>query len=746
MRESPPTPPDVDIKDILKSTYLFGDLHEDIILTLTKGVDLIDVEKGQILIREGDPADCLYIVVSGYLQATTIEPATEKKRILRRIGPGDPAGEMALSAEGKRTADVYALSDATVLRIENESFAQAAKRAPYLLHRLSAVIRQRLRRTRLSEILPPLFGTLDEPTMSAIEAAMEWVHLPRGNALFKQGEIGDSLFILVSGRLQARAEEPCERSRLVGEISPGEPVGEMAIFTGEPRSASVYAIRDSILIQFTRSAFDRLICRHPELMRNVTRAIIERLRRMIKSPVSKPAIKTIALVYVNHGSVLEGFVDRLKEELSLFGPAMYLNADFIDRSLGTSGAAQISDDDPFAIRLSAWLDEQEMKHQYLLYEADADVTPWTRRCIRQADLVLLIAGADGSPELSVVEKSALAAVDNAVKAVQDLILVHTDSRSQPRGTHRWLSARHVRNHYHVRWAERADFQRLARILSGNAVGLVLGGGGARGFAHIGVLKALKEYDIPIDMVGGTSIGAIIAALIAMGWNAEAIQRGLWDSFVVENPFADYTLPVFALLKDRKFRSMATKAFKDTRIEDLLVNYFCVSSCLNSADMIVHRSGSLHQAVRASSALPGITPPIVMDGKLLVDGAVLDNLPGDVMHMMCSGPVIVVDVGSSEEFSVDFDTFPSPWEHVWNHLDPFRQPETVPTILNFLTLSTMLSSKQKAREVKAAADMYLRPPIDEFGLLDFKELERIVEVGYRSTLERIDEIRAVCIPQ
>lgn len=744
MRESSPMPANIDIKDIVKSTYLFGDLDEDIVQELSEGIELVDVERGHTLIRQGDPGDYLYIVVDGYLQATENRQDTEKKLILGRIGPGDPAGEMVLSGEGRRTADVHALSDATVLRIERTSFARATEKAPHLVNRIGAVVRQRLRRTRLAEILPVLFGALDETKVEALESEMEWVHLSRGETLFKQGEIGDSLFILVGGRLQALVEEPGERSRIVGEISPGEPVGEMAVFTGERRSASIYAIRDSVLIRFTKSAFNRIMSRQPELMMSATRTIIERLRRMIRSPVSQPTIKNIAIVYVNLGPLLEGFADRLKNELALFGPVICLNPDFVDRSLGTPGAAQVSEDDPFAIRLSAWLDEQESKHQYLLYEADTVVTTWTRRCIRQADLVLLVARADASPEPSIIEQSLLTSDDNAVQAVQDLILVHDDSRTPPRGTDQWLSVRRVRNHYHVRSTEPDDFRRLARILSGRAVGLVLGGGGARGFAHIGVLKALREHNIPVDMIGGASIGAIIAAPIAMGWDLETIEKDLWSSFVVDNPFKDYTLPFFSLLKDRKFRGMAEEACKDTLIEDLWINYFCVSSCLSSADMIIHRSGPLHLAVRASSALPGITAPIVMDGRLLVDGAVLNNLPGDVMRKLCHGPVIIVDVGSAEELFVDFETFPSPWEHICNHLHPFRKPESVPTILNFLTRSTMLSSKQRAREAKAAADVYLRPPIDEFGLLDFKDLERIVEAGYRYTLERIDEIRAVCM--
>jgi NTE family protein/lysophospholipid hydrolase len=739
-------PANVDIELLLKSTYLFRSLDEEVIQDLSEGVELVDVEQGLILIRQGEPGDCLYIVVDGYLQATTQQPDAEKKRILCTMGPGDPAGEMALSGEARRTADVHALSNATLLRIRTSSFVRAAERAPVLLHRLGDIIRQRLRRTRLAEILPSVFGTLDETKIATLEAELEWVHLPRGSVLFNQGETGDALYLLVSGRLQALVEEPAKQFRFVGEISPGEPVGEMALFTGEPRSATIRAMRDSLLVRFTRSAFDRLMSQNPELTRSVTQTIIERLRRTIRSPVSAASVTNIAIVYVNSGSRITGFAERLESVLSRYGSVRHLTPEVVDRSLGCTGAAQSGETDPFALKLSAWLDEQEATYQYLLYEAEAEVTTWTKRCIRQADLLLLVARADASPELSAIERAVIDIDIDGARVVQDLILVHDDPLLPARGTHQWLSGRRIRNHYHVRWTEQGDFQRLARILSGNAVGLVLGGGGARGFAHVGVLKALTEYDIPIDMIGGTSIGAIIAALIAMGWEAERMQTGLWQSFVVDRPFKDYTLPLFSLLKDRKFRRMAARACNDTRIEDLWVNFFCVSSCLSSAEMIVHRTGHLHQAIRASSALPGITTPVVIDGRLLVDGAVLNNLPGDVMRTLCHGSVIVVDVGSAEELLVDFEVFPSPWAHLLNRLLPFRKPKRVPTVLEFLTQSTMLSSKQRAREAKAAADVYLRPPIDEFGLLDFAELERIVEAGYRHTVERIDEIKAVCTPR
>jgi hypothetical protein len=149
---------------------------------------------------------------------------------------------------------------------------------------------------------------------------------------------------------------------------------------------------------------------------------------------------------------------------------------------------------------------------------------------------------------------------------KSLVLLHRNDAQSPSGTRRWLALRQMDQHFHLRWQNEADFGRLARCVAGRAIGLALGGGAARGFAHIGVIRALEEAGIPIDIVGGTSVGALIAAQWAMGWNAQRILDA--SRTYVLSPQNDYTLPLVALLTGHRTSELLQNLFGKLDIQDL----------------------------------------------------------------------------------------------------------------------------------------------------------------------------------
>ena len=192
------------------------------------------------------------------------------------------------------------------------------------------------------------------------------------------------------------------------------------------------------------------------------------------------------------------------------------------------------------------------------------------------------------------------------------------------------------SYHHVRLGDPGNLARVASILSGRAVGLALGGGGARGYAHIGVVAALRGLGIPIDMVGGTSMGAVIAAQVALGLSREELIN-LNLRFMSRKPFAQYTIPMLALLNARRLQEGMQMAVGETQIKDLWINCFAISVNLTTTEMVVHDRGPVWEAVRASVSLPGILPPFVRGSHLLVDGGVINNLPGDVMRQRGGDP-------------------------------------------------------------------------------------------------------------
>ena len=347
--------------------------------------------------------------------------------------------------------------------------------------------------------------------------------------------------------------------------------------------------------------------------------------------------------------------------------------------------------------------------------------------MRQADHVLLAASAQDDP----IPTAAELALDQATGprgARRTLVLLHPDGARRPQGTARWLAAREVDGHVHVRLDEERDFGRLARLLAGKAVGLALGGGGARGFAHIGVIRALEEAGTPIDLVGGTSMGAIIAGMHAMGLSWQEMIA-LNKQIIALAPFREFTLPIIAMLRTRRIERCAKLAFGDIAIEDLWLPFFCVSANLTTAQMVVHDRGPAWEATRASGALPGITVPMPTSLGLLIDGGVVNNLPGDIMRARCRGKVIVVNVSPDEDQTFALAQVPSPWVVLWSWLSPFRVSMSVPTVLHILIRTATLASADRARAVGDAADLYLRPPVQQFGLLEFSRIGDIVQSAY-----------------
>jgi predicted acylesterase/phospholipase RssA len=278
-----------------------------------------------------------------------------------------------------------------------------------------------------------------------------------------------------------------------------------------------------------------------------------------------------------------------------------------------------------------------------------------------------------------------------------------------------------------------------RFLTGRAVGLVLGGGGARGAAHIGVIRALTEAGVPIDVVGGTSAGGMISALFAMGFTWEAMRDEFRRQLVDSGMFSKYTLPIVSIIAARPPDDAAQKVFKDTQIEDLLVNYFCVSCNLSSGGTVVHRRGSLWRAVRATTSLPGILVPVVDRRHLLVDGGVVDNLPSTIMKGLCGGPVIVVNVSPDNDVTLDEDLedFPSPFEILWSWVNPFKKAIRVPTIMTVMMRVVVVNSLFRKEVAKEQADFLVDVPVDAYGLLDFDALDEMMAIGYRHTRDLLE---------
>jgi predicted acylesterase/phospholipase RssA/CRP-like cAMP-binding protein len=578
-----------------------------------------------------------------------------------------------------------------------------------------------------------LFGPLDEMTRLQLAEQLEPVHVAAGEVVIAQDEPGDGLYVLLSGRLRVSVAAG-GTERVLHDLARGAVVGEIALLSNRPRSATVRAVRDSDVLLLRVSSFDALVERIPGLLGQVARLLVDRLLAVDRPQLQPAGGRTIAVAPAGRdpGPAAE-VAEELTARLARAGSVLRLNADVVARHLG-SGAAQRGPDDPGRNELTGWLHAVERGNDYVLYETDAEDTAWSRLCLSQSDVVLLTGGARGDARLGAVEARALAT--NSLRC--ELVLVHP---SQPSATSRWLEKRAVADHHHLRGNHPEDVARLGRMVTGTACGVVLGGGGSRGFAHLGVLRALEEAGVPVDVVGGTSIGAVMGALCALGLtDAERVERAI-TAFTRSGRLISPTLPLIALSSGGRVNRLLAEHLGSTPIEDLPRRFFCVSANLTRAEEVIHERGVLWRAVRASLSLPGIFPPVYADGDLLVDGAALDNVPAEVMRARIgSGSVVAVDLFPNVEpvTAAPFDPGLSGWRVLGRRLNPLATPRPVPGVFDILIRSTSLSGVRHKRAALAddRVDLVVHPPLPAIGALDFKAGVALVETGYRHAVEAL----------
>jgi len=560
-------------------------------------------------------------------------------------------------------------------------------------------------------------------------AQVELRHLAGGEWLMHQGDAGDSLYILVRGRLQAWAADDAgnPRARFLNEIVAGDSVGEMSLLTGAPRTVGIQAIRDSLLIRIDREDFEQLSREYPALTLRLASNVASLLQSSARARSSIRNLRTISLLPLDSTPRTEAFCRRFVERLRREGHTLSLAADH----LGEHGAPinAVREGEPIPPGLAHWLHDLEDQCRFVVYQCTEAQPQWTHFALRQSDMVLFVGDAAENPQTRSWEES-IAEGSGAAIARRLLILLQPGHGQPIRDTAAWLSARKVDFHVHVRDGEAGDLDRVARIVSGRALGLVLAGGAARGFAHLGVYRAMVECGLPVDWIGGTSLGGIMAALLASPYSLDEVLTRTREAFIKGKPFSDLTLPIVSLISGRRMERLMRKHL-DFLIEDLPTPFFCVSCHLDTGAMNVHERGDLAHALRASASIPGIIPPAVVDGRLAVDGAVINNLPVDIMQQKPVGTIVAVDLSANQEVAVDYPSTPSAWAVLRGRYLPFARRYRVPGLSTVLLKATELGTLERVRQMGRQADLLLCPPVRQFGMTEVKSFDRIVQAGYET---------------
>ncbi len=596
----------------------------------------------------------------------------------------------------------------------------------------------------LERHLVALFGDVDPGVLEHLRAHLEWVEIADGDTLMRQGEPGDSMYIAVSGRLRAYASDDEGAQRMVREISRGQIVGEMSLYTDEPRTATVLAIRDSVLVRLPKSQFVALLSSSAKVSIALTRQIIGRLHGDLSPPALERPV-SIGLLAISAGIDVAGFAAGLEQQLSKIARVRVVDAAVIDLELQQPGIARSDRADiDNNRRIALLLDTIEAGTDYVLLLGDPTPTAWTQRCSRHSDELLLLADATQAPLLHPIEEQVLMRRPPRTGAAEILVLLHPQASRSPRGTAAWLARRPLAGHIHVRPALDRDMARLARLQSRTAVGLVLAGGGARGFAHLGILRALIERGVEIDCVGGTSIGAVMASYVASDRPLDAIMKNARAAFRV-NPTGDFNLlPLLSLIKGTRLRGILTHAVDDllgfdADIEDLWKNCFCIATNYSQAAEQSLTHGNLARSLLASISIPGALPPVIRDGDLLCDGGTFNNFPVDVMREMRGvGRVIGIDLSFRKPRRIEHADMPGSWALLRDRLRArARRHYRLPTLAAYLMNVTVLYSTSRQHRARKLTDLYFNPPLDRVGMLEWNKFDQIVQQGHAYGTEVLD---------
>ena len=535
----------------------------------------------------------------------------------------------------------------------------------------------------------PLFAGLDPASLAELRDHTEQVELEAGAYLFHAGDAADSLYIVRNGRLQV-----VQNDVVVTELGRGEVVGELGLLIDAPRSASVRAVRDSTLVRLTKAQFQNIA--DSGVLGALVRVLATRLHQA-PPPAVPPAPTPEAVVAV-------------------VGVDAHAPVSMVAAELVTALSARLKVVDPGRVDRDGLERAERAADKVVLHAALADAQ-WRDFCLRSADRVVLVTANPAPPSAPLPTRATGA----------DLVLAGPPAdRAQRRAWEDLITPRSV--HSFRAGHASADLRPLAARIAGRSVGLVLSGGAARAFAHLGVLEELEAAGVTIDRYAGTSMGAIIAALAATGRDAASVDANIYEYFIRSNPTSDYTLPSKGLIRGRRTLGALESVFGRQLVEELPKEFRCVSVDLLARRAVVHRRGPLAHVVGCSLRVPGLYAPIVYDGALHVDGGVLDNLPVTTLTRP-EGPLIAVSIGTGQQSSTASAT---------NLPRSPRVPNVVDTLMRTMTIGSAMASSA----VLEQADLAIHPDTSSIGFLEWHQIDRAREEGRIATREALPRILEV----
>ncbi|MCZ8235744.1 MAG: cyclic nucleotide-binding and patatin-like phospholipase domain-containing protein [Inhella sp.] len=578
--------------------------------------------------------------------------------------------------------------------------------------------------TQVHEVLrrSPVFGVLPPPERAALVGQLRVQRLPAGARLFSEGDIGHSLYIVLEGQLRVSRTGDTNDLLLYNVLGPGDVSGVAALLLEQARTADLVALRDATVAELPLAGYEHLLRLNPLVFsRLFVQALQNHLRHFQPADEGQRA-PTIAIVPLQPGPEAQMLARDLHLAFGAFGGCALM-----EPSGDTSTDLDVA-------QAMLRIDHHDRQSEVLLIRAEPAANPWTRLALRQADHILFVATPGTSPLPGPLERRLREEAGFDFKR-QHLVVVYPEGSAHPSPTRPWRQDRpRLERVLPLRRHHADDLGRLARLLIGRAIGVVLGGGGARGLASLGVMRALAEAGMPVDLLGGHSMGALIGSQWALGHGLDAIASRVVD--LMTQPDRP-TQPVVSLLSGRRMEQGLRRLCDHAQIDGLWTPFFITACNLSRAATTVLDHGPLWRAVLASNSPPGLLPPVLYDGDLLVDGAALDHVPVEAMRQRLSAPmerrrghgtVIAIDV--------DVQELPGSSSAPAQVRGTPDGGQSMPGLGNILQLAGQVSGHLQKQKTAKLADFHLEPPVSDFALNDYQRSSEIIERGYNHAVQAI----------
>ncbi len=577
----------------------------------------------------------------------------------------------------------------------------------------------------------PIIASLTAEERAHLNKTAQNISLKKDQTLFNRGDLSDSLYFVLEGKLSGFLLIS-QQVKQIANLQPGDVIGELGLWDENNRSLNICALEKCKLLKIGYDAIKPILINNPTCQQAITSLIISRFHRVIDMWSTQAYCSHVLLITLDQHPVHKSFSEILKSLLSTYQNCHYWPVAFPEENTALT-----------ASHAPEWLAKNTVEGALNVYHLPSHQLHLLKTLIGLVNHIYIVTS--HHYHLS-NQNLALLHLLQSLKLQEthfSLVMLHTDPIPYITNAHLWFKQFPFFYVHHLLVTERdhKDCSRLARHITGNSVAVVLSGGATRGWAHIGALKAMHDLNIPIDFIAGSSVGLLMAAVYATTRSPDetlALVSKMIEGSKKLFSWKKLTFPINALFNHKPQTHSLKQLLNNKKIEDLAIPLFAISTNLSMHCLDERTHGDLWPPVRAGMAIPGLFGPVMLDGAICMDAALLNNLPTDLMRkrLLPGSKIIAVDISNIEPNTTKYD-LPcdlSLAESLMIFLNLKGKNYRYPKIFEVLLRSVMIGSEAKTIANRQLADILIIPNVSRFAFTNLGELNQLYDIGYQSAFE------------